>query len=257
MNSIHYRRARRADDLRVLFEALATGGRDPVIDFEDWEACLKARPHLRHRAMTRWFLSALYHEWLPLEPPTVLCADLTGDMEAYLKTRPGPWATIWSHIIRVAACATWLAERHGVDPEACYLAALLHDVHKLDEWDTGLPHADLGAHAALETLRGELSPHAVNAVVRAIRIHPERPPLSWKVARVLHDADKLDKVGATGLLRRVSKTEDLDEACFAADRSVYEAYDIPPPCIPAARELLQPKLVFARTLEPLLADVCD
>lgn len=249
--------ARRTGELRALLERLAVGGRVSLIELADWEDYLNARAGMRHSGMARWFLCALRHEWQHASPPSGLCAALTEDVGDIIGTQPGPWATVWGHTLRVAGNATWLAERSGIDPEAAYLAALYHDVGKLEEWgDSGLPHAELGAREAIYALRGELPRRVIGNIANAIRIHPERPAPSWGVARVLHDADKLDKVGATGLLRRVSKTEDLDEACVEAERTLDDVEMFPVPCLSVSNELLRPKLVFTRTLEEHLYEVC-
>jgi hypothetical protein len=247
---------RQASSLAHLFRALAVGGRQPVITLEDWEDHLGNQPGLRQTSVKRWYLAALRHEWQSPDPPSSLCALLSEEVEIYLETRPGPWATILGHILRVTGNAVFLAERSQVDPEAACLAALFHDMGKLDEWDTGRPHAVLGAQYAAEQLDGELPRHTIRVIGEAITNHGYRPAPSQKVARVLHDADKLDKIGATGLIRRISKTDNLRDACLNAERTVYEALDFPPPCLAATEGLLRPKLAFTRTIERLLDDAC-
>lgn len=247
---------RQASGLIRLFRSLAIGGRQPIITLEDWEDHLNRQPDLRQTAVKRWYLSALRHEWLPHEPPSSLCAVLSEEVESYLETRLGPWATILGHILRVAGNTVWLAERARIDPEAAYIAALFHDMGKLDEWDTGRPHATLGAQYAAEQLSGELPRHTIQTICEAIADHGYRPALSQKVARVLHDADKLDKIGATGLIRRIGKTDNLQDACLNAERTIYEAIDFPPPCLAITEDLLQPRLAFTRTIERLLDHTC-
>ena len=243
--------------LRRLLNALATGGREPIISLEDWEEHLGRQPSLLKTPVGRWFRAALRGEWQPAEPPTALCAFLTDEIEATVRAQPGPWATVWGHILRVAGYAVRLAGESGVDPQAAYLAALFHDACKLEEWDAGRPHAELGAELAVRTLGGELPAETLRAVRDAILIPPARPPLSWGIARVLHDADKLDKIGATGLIRRVSKAGDIEEACEGAERSVAEADAFPLPALLATDEFLRPKLAFALTLEKRLDEACD
>lgn len=247
---------RQSSDLARLFRALAVGGRRPIIALEDWEDHLNSQPDLRQTVVKRWFLAALRHEWQSHEPPSSLCAVLSEEVESYLEARPGPWVTVLGHILRVAGNTVWLAERSRIDPEAAYIAALFHDVGKLDEWDTGRPHAVLGARYAAQQLDGELPRHTVRTICEAVADHGYRPALSQKVARVLHDADKLDKIGATGLIRRISKTDNLEDACLNAERTVYEAIDFPLPCLAATDDLLQPRLAFTRTIERHLDSVC-
>ncbi len=245
---------RRASDLRALLDRLAAAGRDPPLDLDGWEDALAGRGR---SAVRRWFLIALRAEWLPLDPPTALAAAMTDHVYEVLRVQPGPWAALWGHIQRVAGCARWLADQRRADAEAAYLAALFHDASKLEERATGLPHEELGAAFAARALAGELPSGDVRLIREAIAIHPDRPPLSWTVACILHDADKLDKVGAAGLLRRASQSEDGEEACAAAWRVLDEGLDFPPPCFSETHALLRPRLAFSRTLEPLLDEVCD
>ncbi|MBN1122383.1 MAG: HD domain-containing protein [Anaerolineae bacterium] len=253
---IDNRTRRQSDSLRALFDTLATGGREPIVEIEDWRDHLAGNRRLNRSGVGRWFMTALRHEWMPLDIPTPLCAALTDDATSYLETRPGPWATVLGHILRVAGTAGWLASQRGIDEETVYLTALYHDLGKLDEWDTGVPHAELGARYAERDLTGEISARKLLTITEAIRVHPDRPPPSWLAARALHDADKLDKIGATGLIRRISKMEDIEEACLGADRTLYEAETFPRPCLAASTALLQPKLAFARTVERLIDEIC-
>jgi hypothetical protein len=252
------RAAHHAPDLRTLFDALAVGGDAPLFDLDDWAEHLSAHPRLLRSPVGRWFWSALRCEWPPLDPPTPLCVEMTDHIRAYLAGRPsGPWATVYGHTLRVTGAMMRLVEGRRVDPEIVYLTGILHDVRKLDEWATGRGHESLGAQFAAEALRGELPARAVSEVRQAIDIHPDRPPLSWTVARLLHDADKLDKVGATGLLRRLTLAEDGDDACAGAERTLDDAAELPAPALDATYALLAPKLAFTATLGDLLPEICD
>jgi putative nucleotidyltransferase with HDIG domain len=247
----------RSGELRWLFDALATGGREPIITPDEWEAHLVHQLRLQQTEITRWFLAALRDEWLPPQPPTPLCDTLTGEVRAYLRSRQGPWATVWGHTWRVGGMALWLAEQNNLDPEVAYLTALFHDAGKLDEEEIGQPHPQIGAKMAERRLRGKLPPNTVRLVHDAIWIHPDRPPTSWKVAGVLHDADKLDKIGAAGLARRLSETDNHTDACQGAQRTLDEADSFPALALSASEALLRPKLAFACTLKGLIQEVCE
>jgi hypothetical protein len=252
------RAAHHAPDLRTLFDALAVGGDAPLFDLDAWADHFSTRPRLLRSPVGRWFWSALRCEWPPLDPPTPLCIEMTDHVHDYLAGRPsGPWATVFGHILRVTGAMMRLAKGRRVNPEIVYLTGILHDARKLDEWSTGREHEALGAEYAANLLRGELPARAISEIRQAIDIHPERPPLSWTVARLLHDADKLDKVGATGLLRRLTIAEDHDEACVGAERTLDDAEDLPTPALDATYALLAPKLAFTATLGDLLDGVCD
>lgn len=245
---------RRGQHMQKLLAQLATGGREPIITLDDWEERLEKS---RRSPVVRLFIMSLNHEWPHIEPPTPLCADLLDEVRFYIMGQPGPWATVWGHIQRVAGYAVWLAEQSSLDTEAGCLAALFHDMGKLDEWDTGIPHAELGARYARRYLSGEIAPGRLRDIMDAILVHPFRPAYSQRTARLLHDADKLDKIGATGLIRRISKAEDLDEALVGAERVLDDAAFMPDLCLPASGKILLPKLAFTRIIENILPEAAD
>jgi uncharacterized protein len=108
----------------------------------------------------------------------------------------------FDHVLRVLALAERLAEMEGADLEIVRAAALLHDVARGREWDAEGDHALAGADAARQMLATEPQ-DKVEAVAHAIAAHRFRTgpePLSLE-AKVLHDADKLDAIGAIGVAR--------------------------------------------------------
>ena len=108
----------------------------------------------------------------------------------------------FDHVLRVVALATRLAQAEGADLEIVQTAGLLHDVARGREGDPSEDHALLGAEMARSLLAGQ--PHEkVDAVAHAIAAHRFRtgPEPQTLEARVLHDADKLDAIGAIGVAR--------------------------------------------------------
>jgi uncharacterized protein len=102
-------------------------------------------------------------------------------------------------VLRVLALAERLALAEGADLEIVHAAALLHDVARsLPE----VEHARAGAETARRLLAGQ-PPDRVEAVAHAIEAHRFRrgPAPATLEARVLHDADKLDAIGAIGVAR--------------------------------------------------------
>jgi uncharacterized protein len=108
----------------------------------------------------------------------------------------------FDHVLRVLALAENLAEREGADLEIVRTATLLHDVAR--GWGDRLTtdHAQAGADFARRLLDGQPS-ERVEAVAHAIAAHRFRGTVSPRTveARVLHDADKLDAIGAIGVAR--------------------------------------------------------
>jgi uncharacterized protein len=116
--------------------------------------------------------------------------------------RPAP-DTLWEHACRVARIAERLGAAEGLDPSSCRLAALFHDAGKFEEGryhEDGRPEEE----RSVELLREMGLAHGLDeaqiapigeAVLQLYRDDPEPSPL----ARVLFDADNLDKLGPLGV----------------------------------------------------------
>jgi len=116
----------------------------------------------------------------------------------------------FDHTLRVLNNARMLAEEENCSDSEKYLidlAALLHDCARPEEFasEGKVCHARLGAEKAAKILRelGCTDDDLIETVADAIRCHRyrgmDRP--RTKVACILHDADKLDSIGATGIGR--------------------------------------------------------
>ena len=114
-----------------------------------------------------------------------------------------PWHSAeyrFNHIRNVVDLASHIAEREGADVDVVRVAALFHDIAKLeaDQED----HADEGARVAREYLssHGDHPQSFVEEVCQCIVDHSYQGPLSdvSLETRCLIEADVLDKVGANG-----------------------------------------------------------
>jgi uncharacterized protein len=116
-----------------------------------------------------------------------------------------PWhsaAYRFNHIKNVVALATEIADAEGANVDVVRVAALFHDVSKLEaEQDF---HAEAGARVAREYLesRGEFPASFVEEVCAAVSEHSYQGPLAELPleTRCLIEADLLDKIGANGAL---------------------------------------------------------
>lgn len=108
----------------------------------------------------------------------------------------------FDHVLRVLALAEGLAREEGADLEIVRTAALLHDVARGQADRMAADHAQAGAEICRRLLAGH-PPDRVEAVAHAIAAHRFRagPAPRTLEARVLHDADKLDAIGAIGVAR--------------------------------------------------------
>ena len=114
-----------------------------------------------------------------------------------------PWHSAeyrFNHILNVTDLAAEIAEAEGANVDVTRVAALFHDIAKLEaEQDL---HAEAGARVAREylTSRTDYPESFVEEVVHAVEAHSYEGELSDVdlETRCLMEADLLDKVGANG-----------------------------------------------------------
>ncbi|OLE70116.1 hypothetical protein AUF78_07795 [archaeon 13_1_20CM_2_51_12] len=140
----------------------------------------------------------------------------------------GDWAHGRSHIERVLRTALEIGNREGADLEIIEISAILHDIFASKEKHFGVEgfrheiEASKEARNILKTLG--LADKTVDAVCHCIESHRKRTgkiqPQTIE-AKCLFDADKLDCVGAVGIVRSAFmaldhgqefyKQEDIDD----------------------------------------------
>ncbi|WP_267642862.1 HD domain-containing protein [Haloarchaeobius amylolyticus] len=105
-----------------------------------------------------------------------------------------------NHILNVVDLATKIARREGADVDVTRVAALFHDIAKLDA-DQDV-HAEEGARVARTYLesQGEFPASFIDQVCRSVEQHSYQGDLSDLPleTQCLIEADILDKVGANG-----------------------------------------------------------
>jgi uncharacterized protein len=110
----------------------------------------------------------------------------------------------WEHVDRVYKLALHIAERENADRFVVGMAALLHDLGRTAQHGGAGHHADLSARLAGELLAAYHVPadkqqailHAILAHSFSKGIEPQTPE-----ARVVRDADRIDGLGAIGIMR--------------------------------------------------------
>jgi len=109
----------------------------------------------------------------------------------------------WRHTLRVLSAAREIGLAEGADMEVLEIAALLHDVAKLDLRSDEIHHAVLGSQIAEEfLLKLNVPEQKLRMIVEAIRFHSldtHQDDLGLETL-VLKDADRLDEVGALGII---------------------------------------------------------
>jgi uncharacterized protein len=114
-----------------------------------------------------------------------------------------PWHSAeyrFNHTLNVVGLATDIASREGADVDVVRVAALFHDIAKLEAEQER--HADEGARVAREYLvtRGDYPQSFVDQVTQSVREHSYQGPLDdvSLETQCLIEADILDKIGANG-----------------------------------------------------------
>jgi len=125
--------------------------------------------------------------------------------EARARTQATDPSHDWSHIERVAALCRTLGKEEGAEERILLAAAYLHDLINVPKNHPDRANASL---ASAKEAAGILREHGygsdeVRRVVRAIEEHSFSRGLACTSieSRVLQDADRLDALGAIGVLR--------------------------------------------------------
>jgi uncharacterized protein len=108
----------------------------------------------------------------------------------------------WPHVKRVQRLSKQLSkDMKRVDSDVVEVAALLHDVGKYVEKESkAVDHGSKSAEMAEEFLKSiKFAEKKVAAVCHAIRVHTHGEEPRSAEAKILHDADFLDKMGAVGV----------------------------------------------------------
>jgi len=108
----------------------------------------------------------------------------------------------WPHVKRVQRLSMQLLKSMKVaDSDVVEVAALLHDVGKYVEKDNnGVDHGKVSAEMAEKFLSSvKFDMEKVKAICHAIRVHTHGEEPRSVEAKILHDADFLDKMGAVGV----------------------------------------------------------
>src|SRR6266487_6352504 len=109
----------------------------------------------------------------------------------------------WEHIERVYRLALYVAEQENADAFIVGMAALMHDMGHLST-DKSRHHADLSMSMAGDLLLAyDVSADTREAILHAIAAHSFSLGIEARTleAKVVRDADRLDSLGAIGILR--------------------------------------------------------
>jgi len=109
----------------------------------------------------------------------------------------------WQHTLRVAQYGKVIAEAEGADPELVLAACLLHDTAWFDTFsENNREHGRLAAKQAVPVLQEHgFTPEQIEAVCYAIASHVDVDEPERLEARILRDADNIDRYGPYKVLQ--------------------------------------------------------
>lgn len=112
------------------------------------------------------------------------------------------------HIMRVHLLSMTLSEGENANVRVLEAAALLHDIGRPREDETGISHSIISGDMSREILKEfEYTEEEIEQVVAAIRTHrfsEDIEPTTFE-GQILSDADKLDALGAIGIYRAIAQ----------------------------------------------------
>ena len=131
--------------------------------------------------------------------------EIFGQIREYVENRlQNHGAHGLDHTLRVTRLCEIIGEEENADRRILIPAAMLHDIARPIEEETGAPHEEEGAKIAELLLISLGYPDKqIPAITHAIRTHryrSENKPLTLE-AKILSDADKLDAIGTVGIAR--------------------------------------------------------
>jgi HD superfamily phosphodiesterase len=223
-------------ELRHLIDGLSAGTDQVLFSADDWAFRLGADPEAHQ------FIGQMRLEWLAVAPPDDVCQQMMDFVREHIAAYRG-WPHIWAHMLRVTGNALALAPEAGIDPAHAFMLGIFHDSGKLQEFHGGEDHESLGASLARAKLRSHYNRRTVALLgsVIAKQISPTNPH-----AQLLHDADKLDKIGATGIARRLSTDYGVLHAGMALRRVADELSRFPAMHFLTSEQLAESKATFTR-----------
>lgn len=211
----------------------------PLFSAADWCDYLGTQS-----AALRAFSAQLQQEWQPFSVPNAVCQSVLDRVQIHLTHSGLAWQNLWAHVLRVIGNALRLADEAQISAQEAFLLAALHDVGKLDEVKTGASHELIGALAVRQLLYRHADKLPLNVIERMAESVAKKGAQRDPFRRLLHDADKLDKIGATGILRRLSSPVGKQNPSAALRYVATDLADFPPMHYAAAQQLANLKRGF-------------
>jgi len=155
----------------------------------------------------------------------------------------------WRHTLRVSQWGKILAEAEGADVELVVAACLLHDVASFDVMPDDRDHGRAGAEIARPLLE-ELgyTPEQVETICYAVAAHADVENPETLEARVVTDADNVDRFGAYRVLYmclpNIGDYDNLTEKLRKRIERIESYRAKSPLCTPTGQKLFAEQLDF-------------
>jgi hypothetical protein len=222
----------------VLLDGLAAGASVALFSADDWALRLGDSP------LAQQFVAQLRREWHPAHAPDAFCQEMLDLAQADLMAQAPTWPHIWAHTLRVMGTAVAISAEAGIEPAHGFLLGLFHDLGKLEEINGGEDHEKIGAQLLQERLDGHYSPQIITLMVDAVA---KQGSTNNPYVRVIHNADKLDKIGATGIARRLSTDWGVQHLSEALERVRSDLSRFPIMNFPTSARMVGIKKDFSRS----------
>lgn len=136
----------------------------------------------------------------------------------------------WSHVESVYGLALKIGREENADLFVLSLAALLHDIGRKEEFikNGEICHAEYGKELAEKILgKYKVSNEITQKVLHCIETHRFRKDLvpESKEAKILFDADKLDCIGAIGVIRAYAWVGEKNIALYSDKNFLGTGYE--------------------------------
>lgn len=223
------------ENLTLLLQRLAVGATAPIYSPGEWASRLSDLPFAAE------FVDQLRAEWLPIPLMDRFPQEIAEKCRAHMAEWNSGWPNLWAHTLRVTGYALYLAPEVDVPADQAFMLAMLHDVGKFDEMRDSIPHEALAGAYAREWLTGHYPEEVVERIAEAVE---KEGRASDPLVRLLYDADKLEKIGASGIVRRVSQVLTFPNAIEAIARVAFDLRRFPIMKLDAAKAIAAKKREF-------------
>jgi len=232
--------------IQDLIDRLSAGEDKHLFSPDAWAA------RLGNDVAAEQFVEQMREEWLPVDSVSdPLCQAMLEFGRTYLSNRHSSWPHHWAHALRVTGTALMLAPEAGIEPSHAFMLGIFHDLGKLEEIlsDGEVSHEEIGAWLVRNQAWTHFSDQTITLLANVVakKSHPSNP-----YTRLLHNADKLDKIGATGIARRLSTSFGVKYPDMALRRVRSDLESFPAMYFPTSRRMADLKKDFTESFLALL-----